>query len=112
MPEKTFIFEVMKQDWRIYIGFGGGDIKRLSVTSRHAEYAISIAASVAKVLHQQKREVGLVSTGQNYTVLPAERGERQLGKILETLAVIEPEGELPLWALVNTQANSLPGVAQ
>jgi uncharacterized protein (DUF58 family) len=72
-----------------------------------AEYAISIAASVAKYYINQKREVGLVSTGQNYTVLPAERGERQLGKILETLAVLEPEGDLPLWALVNSQASHL-----
>lgn len=72
-----------------------------------AEYAISISASVAKYYINQKREVGLVAAGQNYTILPAERGERQLGKILETLAVIEPEGKLPLWALVNTQAKQL-----
>lgn len=73
-----------------------------------AEYAISIAASLAKYYINQKREVGLVSAGQNYSVLPAERGERQLGKILETLAVLEPEGDLPLWALVNTQVTHLP----
>ncbi len=68
-----------------------------------AEYAISIAASIAKFFIEQKREVGLVSAGQSYSVLPAERGDRQLGKILETLAVLEPEGDLPLWALVNAQ---------
>lgn len=73
-----------------------------------AEYAISIAASIAKYYISLKREVGLVSAGQNYTVLPAERGERQLGKILETLAVLEPEGDLPLWALVNSQVAHLP----
>jgi len=72
-----------------------------------AEYAISIAASVAKFFISQNREVGLVSAGQNYTVLPAQRGERQLGKILETLAVIQPEGDLPLWSLVNAQVRHL-----
>lgn len=72
-----------------------------------AEYSISIAASIARFFIQQKREVGLVSAGQNYSVLPAERGDRQLGKILETLAVLEPEGELPLWALVNAQVGHL-----
>jgi uncharacterized protein (DUF58 family) len=72
-----------------------------------AEYAISIAASVAKFFTTQNREVGLVSAVQNYTVLPAQRGERQLGKILETLAVIQPEGDLPLWALVNAQVRHL-----
>lgn len=72
-----------------------------------AEYAISIAASIAKYYITQKREVGLVSAGQSHMVLPAERGERQLGKILETLAVLEPEGDLPIWALVNAQARHL-----
>ena len=37
------------------------------------EYAVSIAASIAKYYLRQKREVGLVSAGQTYTVLPAER---------------------------------------
>ncbi|MFU8826433.1 MAG: DUF58 domain-containing protein [Brevefilum sp.] len=72
-----------------------------------AEYAISIAASIAKYYINQKREVGLVSAGQHFMVLPAERGERQLGKILETLAVLEPEGDLPIWGLVNTQTRHL-----
>jgi uncharacterized protein (DUF58 family) len=71
------------------------------------EYAISITASLARYYTRQKREVGLVSAGQSYSVLPAERGERQLGKILETLAVLEPEGDLPFWALVNSQVNHL-----
>jgi uncharacterized protein (DUF58 family) len=71
------------------------------------EYAISIAASLAKYYIGQNREVGLVSAGQNYSILPAERGERQLGKILETLAVIQAEGEIPLWQLVNSQIGHL-----
>lgn len=72
-----------------------------------AEYSISIAASIARFFIRQKREVGLVSAGQTYSVLPAERGDRQLGKILETLAVLRPEGDLPLWALVNAQVGHL-----
>jgi uncharacterized protein (DUF58 family) len=71
------------------------------------EYAISITASLARYYTRQKREVGLVSSGQSYSVLPAERGERQMGKILEILAVLEPEGEMPFWALINSQVNHL-----
>lgn len=71
------------------------------------EYAISIAASIAKYYIRQKREVGLVSAGQSYSVMPAERGDRQLGKILETLAVLRAEGELPLWGLINSQWSHL-----
>jgi len=71
------------------------------------EYAISIAASIAKYYINQTREVGLVSAGQNYAILPAERGERQLGKILEMLAVLQAEGEMPLWGLVSSQLSHL-----
>ena len=67
------------------------------------EYAISIGASLANYYIQQKREVGLIAAGQKYAVLPAERGERQLGKILETLAVLRAEGDLPLSGLISTQ---------
>ena len=83
------------------------DRKAFNLPPDTAEYAISITASIAKYYVEQKREVGLVSAGQNYMVLPAEKGERQLGKILETLAVLEPEGDLPLWALVNSQISNL-----
>jgi len=71
------------------------------------EYTISIAASVAKYYIRQSRELGLVSAGQAYAILPAERGERQLGKILETLAVLQAEGEMPLWGLISSQLGRL-----
>jgi uncharacterized protein (DUF58 family) len=71
------------------------------------EYAITIAASIGKYYINQKREVGLAAAGQTYTILPAERGERQLGKILETLAVLKMEGHMPLWGLISSQIGHL-----
>jgi uncharacterized protein (DUF58 family) len=71
------------------------------------EYAVSITASIAQYYLRNKREVGLVSVGQNYSILPAERGERQLGKILETLAVLQAEGDMPLWGLISSQITHL-----
>ncbi len=71
------------------------------------EYTVCIAASISKYYIGQKREVGLVSAGQSYTALPAERGERQLGKILETLAVLRAEGEMPFWGLIGSQLGHL-----
>jgi len=41
-------------------------------------------------------------------VLPPERGGRQLGKILEALALLRAEGELPLHGLVQMQAQHCP----
>jgi uncharacterized protein (DUF58 family) len=52
--------------------------------------------------------VGYVSAGQTFTILPAERSERQESKILETLAFVEANGELSIAALVAAQASQLP----
>jgi uncharacterized protein (DUF58 family) len=72
------------------------------------EYAISIAASLSHYFLAQRRAVGFVSAGQTYTIHSAERSERQESKILETLAFVEPNGELSLAALVSMQASQLP----
>lgn len=60
------------------------------------EYGVAIAASLAKHLVEQDRGVGLISYSKQRHVLPADRGERQLSKILETLAVITAEGRIPI----------------
>jgi uncharacterized protein (DUF58 family) len=72
------------------------------------EYAISATASLAKYFLQQKRAVGLVSSGKKFTVIPSERGERQVGKLLETLAFLKSDGKLPLLGCVGLQAKHLP----
>jgi uncharacterized protein (DUF58 family) len=72
------------------------------------EYSVSIAASISKYFIQKGQGVGLASAGQSVTVLSAERGERQLGKILEDLAFLKGEGKLPLLGLIEAQAPHLP----
>ncbi len=71
------------------------------------EYAISAAASIARYFIQRKRAVGLACRGDALSILPAEAGERQLGKILEALALLRAEGDLSLLALVMAQARHL-----
>ena len=72
------------------------------------EYGVTIAASLARYYLQRGRSVGLVSAGQSLQVLPSDRGGRQLGKILEALALLRAEGNLPLQGLVEAQARHLP----
>ncbi|MFN7035404.1 MAG: hypothetical protein ACK4SN_03475, partial [Bellilinea sp.] len=40
--------------------------------------------------------------------LPAEKGVRQMGKLLETLAFLRPEGNLPLTSLIEGQTTQIP----
>jgi len=72
------------------------------------EYTVSITASVARYFLRRGRAVGLVSAGQYLTLIPPDRGGRQLAKILEALALSQAEGRLPLRGLIETQARHLP----
>lgn len=60
------------------------------------EYGVTVTASLAKYFIVRNRAVGLVSYAQQREVIPADRGERQLSKILETLAVIKGAGKIQL----------------
>lgn len=60
------------------------------------EYAITAAASVLRHFIQRNRAVGLAAYGQVRASVPIGRGERQLNKILETLAVLEAAGSVPV----------------
>jgi uncharacterized protein (DUF58 family) len=72
------------------------------------EYAISIVASLAHYFIAQRRAVGYASAGRAFTVRQAERSERQEGRILETLAFVEADGDLSIAALIAAQASQLP----
>jgi len=72
------------------------------------EYAVTICASLARYYLEKRRAVGLVSASPHLRILPADRGGRQLGKILESLALANPTGSMPLVSLVELQARHLP----
>jgi uncharacterized protein (DUF58 family) len=71
------------------------------------EYAVTIAASLARHFLSQNRSVGLVAYGQQREVIQSERGSRQLTKILETLAVIRAKGRIPLSQVLTAEGGRL-----
>jgi uncharacterized protein (DUF58 family) len=71
------------------------------------EYAVSVAASLASYFLMDRRAVGLACAASRFTVVSGERGERQLNKVLETLAFLQPDGNVPLLGMVNMQAKLL-----
>jgi len=71
------------------------------------EYSVTIAASLARFYMHRKRSVGVITSGSSIRVLPADRGSRQLNKILEALAIVQPDGNLPLQGLVEVQLRYL-----
>ena len=72
------------------------------------EYAVSAAASLANYFLLKKRSVGLACAAGRVTHVPADRGERQITKIMETLAFLQPTGKMSLLGLITMQAKLLP----
>ncbi len=81
--------------------------EKYSLPPSTEEYGISAAASLARYFVQRKRAVGLACKGDTLQILQAEAGGRQLGKILEALALLRAEGDLSILALVMAQARHL-----
>jgi uncharacterized protein (DUF58 family) len=71
------------------------------------EYGISVAASVVRDYLRRGRAVGLACAGQHLTLIAPDRGGRQLGKILEELALTQMKGNLPLQALIESQVKHM-----
>jgi uncharacterized protein (DUF58 family) len=82
--------------------------RKVTLPDSTEEYGLSICASLSRYFIRIGRSVGYISAGRHLTLLPPDRGGRQLGKILEALALSQAEGELPLRGLVETQAKYLP----
>lgn len=80
--------------------------QRQPTIHRHAspisteEHAVTVAASLARTLLNQNRIVGLLAWGERLEVIPTEREERQLWKMLELLAVLRATGQHTLAELL------------
>lgn len=68
------------------------------------EYGVSIAASLARYFLSRDRAVGISSYGRTREFLQSDRGERQMNKILEGLAVVEGDGRLPFSQVISTDS--------
>jgi uncharacterized protein (DUF58 family) len=69
---------------------------RLELDPTTEEYGVTIAASLARHFIRLNRAVGLVAYGQHREIAQADRGDRQLTKLLEILAVIKARGKIPI----------------
>ncbi|MFZ5884378.1 MAG: DUF58 domain-containing protein [Chloroflexota bacterium] len=83
--------------------------RKIKLPPSTLEYAVSITASLAHYFIEQRRSVGLVTASEHtFEIIPAERSERQEGKILEALAFLQGESTLTLPTLVSTQIGQMP----
>lgn len=71
------------------------------------EYAVTAAASLARRYINERRAVGLVAHTLHREIIQPDRGERQLHKILDLLAVVEPQGHLPFDRVLTSEGSHL-----
>jgi uncharacterized protein (DUF58 family) len=64
------------------------------------EYAVTVTASLARYFVLRNRAVGMSSRARQREFVQADRGERQLTKILEALAVVNATGNFPFSQLI------------
>ncbi len=83
------------------------ELSRLTLIPSTEEYGVTVAASLARHFLARNRAVGFVAHTQQREIIQADRGERQLTKILETLAVIEARGHLPFAQVLAIEAQHL-----
>jgi uncharacterized protein (DUF58 family) len=79
----------------------------LVLTPSTIEYGAAIVASLAKHFIERDRGVGFIAYSKHREVIPADRGERQLTKILETLSVIRAEGRIPVAEIIAAEGAHL-----
>jgi uncharacterized protein (DUF58 family) len=64
------------------------------------EYVVAVAASLARHFLERNRAVGLLAHSEHREMVQPERGERQLTKLLEVLAVIRACGHVSMAQLL------------
>jgi uncharacterized protein (DUF58 family) len=87
------IWIVLDLDAEVHVGTG---------VESTEEYAVTVAASLARHLLDQGRAVGLVS---QTATLPADRGPRQVERILEVLALVQAGSNLTLAAMLGAETS-------
>ncbi|HSM25456.1 MAG TPA: DUF58 domain-containing protein [Anaerolineaceae bacterium] len=71
------------------------------------EYAVSCAASLSSFYILEEKNVGLMCADNVLTVLPPEKGSRQEGKLLETMAFLQGKGSKQINEIIESSGNQI-----
>jgi len=69
------------------------------------EYAVKIAASLSRYYISQGRAVGLMAISAQRLIVQPDRGQRQMTKLLEHLAVVHATGAEPIAEVLATESD-------
>jgi len=81
--------------------------KEFSLPQDSFEYAVSITASISKYFLKKNLTIGFACAGEIVSIQPPEKGQRQLNKILESLAIVQDIGITSLELLIEKQSKNI-----
>lgn len=81
---------------------------RLQLPPSTVEYGVTLAASLARHFLLEDLSVGFIAHSGHREMIQPDRGERQLSKILETLAVVNATGRIPFARVLTSEMENLP----
>ena len=81
--------------------------QEIKLTPSTEEYIVTIAASIAKYYLGQQRALGFAAYGHEREIVQPDRGERQLNRLLEVLAVLRAQGTLQFSQVLAQEATKL-----
>lgn len=83
-------------------------MEKFELAKTTEEYTVTVAASLAQFFLHQDRAVGMLAYGQSNEVVQADRGSRQLNRMLETLAVLRAQGQVPVSNVIQAEMHLMP----
>jgi uncharacterized protein (DUF58 family) len=111
---KEFELDPMADAWLVLDGNTRAHYQRVGevsawqeagqLPSSTEEYMVAAAASIARYILRRNRSLGLVAYGRSRHVIQADRGEPQLTRVLESLAVFQAEGSADLTDVLKVEA--------
>ncbi len=101
---KTFELDPVSDFW-IVVDLQGSEHSGAG-DDASVEMAVTVGASLARHFLAQNRSVGLLLFDTALRRVEADRGPQQLSRILETLALAQPVGDVPLATLLNQQSSA------
>ena len=100
---KTFELDPASQLW-IVLDLHRGDHAGTDDEAT-VEYAVTAAASIARLFLAQNRSVGMMLFGDGFHLIEPDRGNQQLTRMLEDLALAQPVGDVPVSTLLFQQSS-------
>jgi len=85
----------------------GGIAQEVFIPPSTAEYGIAIAASLSSYFLVKERALGFATYNPNRSVMQPDRGNRQITRIFESLALARPLGEVGFEQLVATEGHHM-----